>query len=113
MRRRIDWQLSDKCKVLVDLKDVYCKYEESKFLEFIEENVTNIIDFKNKLYKRSSNEYTMEIDFINNICAFTFPTKENCRFDCKSNIVIKKDLIILKYEVADEEKIITINMKEE
>lgn len=113
MRRKIDWQLSDKTSVLVDLKDVFCKYEENKFLEFIESDVTNYIDLENKKYKRLSSEYTMEIDFLNNICAFTFPTQENCSFDCESNIDIDKDRVTIKYKIADDEKIITINMKEE
>lgn len=113
MRRKIDWQLADKTAVLVDLKDVYCKHEEGKFLEFIEENVTNYIDLENKKYKRIANDYTMEIDFLNNICAFTFPTRENCSFDCISQLNINENKIVLKYKIADEEKIITINMKEE
>ena len=33
MRRKIDWQLSDKTSVLVDLKDVSCKYEENNLWE--------------------------------------------------------------------------------
>ena len=113
MRRKIDWQLSDKTSVLVDLKDVFCKYEEDKFLEFIESDVTNYIDLENKKYKRLSSEYTMEIDFLNNVCAFNFPTHENCSFDCESNIDIDKDRVTIKYKIADDEKIITINMKEE
>ena len=113
MRRKIDWQLSDKTSVLVDLKDVYCKYEEDKFLEFNESDVTNYIDLENKKYKRLSSEYTMEIDFLNNICAFTFPKEGNCQFDCLSNLEITAGQINIKYEFADEVKLITIKMKEE
>ena len=53
------------------------------------------------------------IDFLNNICAFNFPTHENCSFDCESNIDIDEKSVTIKYKIADDEKIITINMKEE
>ena len=53
------------------------------------------------------------MDFLNNISEFTFPTKENCSFDWESNIDIDKKLENIKNKIADDEKIITINMKEE
>ena len=113
MLQKIDWQLADNTSVLVDLKDVYCTYEMDKFLEFKEDEIINYIDLKERLYKRSAKDYTMEIDFHNNVCTFTFPKEGNCQFDCLSNLEITADQINIKYEFADEVKLITIKMKEE
>ena len=113
MHQKIDWQLADNNTILVDLKDVYCKYERDKYIEFIEADITNYIDLEKRKYKRTSNEYTMEIDFLDNVCKFTFPTQGDCSFDCLATLDIKDKNIILKYKIADEEKIITIIMKEE
>ena len=113
MQQKIDWQLADKNTVLIELKDVYCEYIKEQYLKFLEDDITNYIDIAKKKYKRTSNEYTMEIDFLKNICTFTFPTKESCSFDCNSEIEINENKIILEYSIADEVKKITINMKEE
>ena len=113
MQQKIDWQLASEKSVLIDLKDVYCNYEKDTFIEFIESDITNYIDLKNKRYKRTSNEYTMEIDFLNNICSFTFPTEENCDFDITTKFIKNDNEIKLKYKIDDDEKIITIKLKEE
>ena len=112
MQQKIDWKLASNTSVLIELKDVYCNYAKDMYIEFIEKDITNYIDLKNKRYKRISSEYTMEIDFINSICSFTFPTHENCSFDCITDIDISDNKIILKYKI-DDEKIITIDMKED
>ena len=113
MQQKIDWQLASEKSVLIDLKDVYCNYEKDTFIEFIESDITNYIDLKNKRYKRTSNEYTMEIDFINSICSFAFPTEENCVFDITTKFIKNDNEIKLKYKIDDDEKIITIKLKEE
>ena len=54
-----------------------------------------------------------KLPILDNVCKFTFPTQGDCSFDCLATLDIKDDNIILKYKIADEEKIITITMKEE
>ena len=111
--KKIDWQLSNNNSVLIYLKDVYCQYETNKFLEFIEEENKNYIDLINRVYKRHTKDYTMEIDFINNICTFLLENNENLSFDCTSDIKIDNNIITINYKVADDSKTIMINMKEE
>ena len=113
LQQKIDWKLTSNTSVLIDLKDVYCNYTKDKFIEFMENDITNRVDLKNKRYKRISSEYTMEIDFISNICSFTFPTRESCDFDITTEFIKNDNEIKLKYKIDDDEKIITISMKEE
>lgn len=111
--KKIDWQLSDNNAVLIDLKDVYCRYEGNKFLEFAEKETKNYIDLVNKVYKRNTKDYTMEIDFINNICTFLLDNNERLSFECTNSIKVDKNMIIINYKIADDAKTIKIKMKEE
>ena len=113
LQQKIDWKLTSNTSVLIDLKDVYCNYAKDKYIEFIESDITNTIDLEKLRYKRISSEYTMEIDFINSICSFAFPTKESCDFDITTEFIKNDNEIKLKYKIDDDEKIITIIMKEE
>lgn len=113
MRQKINWQLTSNNSVLVDLKDVYCTYEINKYLEFKENEILNFIDLLKRKYKRISEEYTMEIDFPKNICTFSFQNQEKCSFDIESDIKVDENVIILEYNIGDEKKIITVNMKED
>ncbi len=113
MNHKIDWQLSNKTAVLVDLHDVDCKFEKNNYLEFNEEKDINYIDLKKQKYKRTTNEYIMEIDFIEKVCKFSLPTKESMTFDCFCSLNVFDDLIEMRYCIGDDEKIIKIKMKEE
>ena len=108
---KIDWTLTSNNKDVINLENVLCEYEENKYLKFLEDDIINVIDLKNKVYNRVAKDYNMEIDFNESICSFTFPTKETCSLDIISELEIIDNLIKLRYKIDDDEKIIKILLK--
>lgn len=108
---KIDWTLTSNNEKIINLENVLCEYAENEYLKFLEDDVTNLIDFKNNVYNRVAKDYNMEIDFNNNICSFTFATGESCSLDIESELEIIDNLIKLRYKLDDDEKIIKILLK--
>ena len=108
---KIDWTLTSNDEDIINLENALCEYAEGEYLKFLEDDVTNLINFKNKLYKRTAKDYNMEIDFNNNICSFTFDTGESCSLDIESELEIIDKLIKIRYKLDDDEKIIKILLK--
>ncbi len=108
---KIDWTLTSNDKEIINLENAFCEYAENEYLKFLEDGVVNLIDFKNKMYKRNAKDYNMEIDFNKNICSFTFDTGEHCSLDIESELAITPKLIKLRYKLDDDEKIIKIVLK--
>lgn len=108
---KIDWTLTSNGEDLIHIEDALCEYSKENYLKFLENEVINLIDLKNKLYKRKSKEYNMEIDFNNNICNFKFDTGESCSFDINSTMEVFNNEIKLRYILDDEEKVVKILLK--
>ena len=62
---KIDWTLTSNNEDIINLENVLCEYAENEYLKFLEDDVTNLIDFKNNVYNRVAKDYNMEIDFNN------------------------------------------------
>ena len=106
LNRLIDWQLYNDNKLIIDLKDVTSLYKEGEYLEFIEDNIKNIIDIKNNLYKRISDEYEMSIDFNDNICYFILPNREEVSTNVDGSLIINDNDITVIYSIDDEKRIL-------
>ena len=88
-----------------------CEFKEDVYLKYIEDGVTNFIDFKNSFYIRENNEYLLKIDFKKN--NFSYTLKEN-DYNLSSEIsscklIIEKD-IILEYSLDTEIKKIIVQI---
>ncbi|MFR5857087.1 MAG: hypothetical protein ACLUFU_04670 [Bacilli bacterium] len=90
-----------------------CEYIKNNYLKINEEETINIVDIKNKLYKRITNDYNMEIDFVNNICTFILDNNEKWSINIECNIEIIKNTIIINYQIDDDKRKILIILKEE
>ena len=71
-----------------------------------EKDATNIIDLNNKIYTRENNDYLMEVNIKTKLFKITLKEKNN-NFSAD---LTKKDKIILKYQLDDEEKEIIIQI---
>ena len=112
MLKKITWKLISNNKEEFSIEDDFCQYENS-IITYNRDDGKNIVDIVNKIYKRETKEYIMEIDFKNNLCNFIFENKEKCAIDIESEFKIVDNNIELLYNFADEKKKIIISFKED
>ena len=110
---KVNWQLFNNNELVVNLLNKECEYIKNNYLKINEEETINIVDIKNKLYKRITNDYNMEIDFVNNICTFILDNNEKWSINIECNIEIIKNTIIINYQIDDDKRKILIILKEE
>ena len=109
--KKICWQLYNNDELIVNNENAKCEYQDS-VIKYEEDDGLNTIDLNKKSYIRENKEYRMEIDFANN--TFNFLLKEKKRELSNkllsSELIIKDDIITLKYALDNEEKKIIIQM---
>ena len=96
---------------MINNENVLCEFDKDNYLKYIEDTVTNTIDFKNWTYERDSLEYRFIIDFKNKNVEYYFKEKDYTITDKVDNCSINiEKLITLKYSLWDEDKEIIIQI---
>lgn len=109
LQQIINWKLKNNNQTITEKLNEKCEINNN-IIEYKEENSINIIDINNKIYKRTTLEYEMIIDFKESTSTFDLKDKGSYCFDIKTSFEKKDNLIIMKYYL-DDEKTIIIEMK--
>lgn len=108
----IDWMLFSDGKLLICRKNEKANYQYKKYLEYKTEKEYNKIDLVNNKFRRKTDDLEMELDFRHKTCKFDFGLEGNCKFDIECEWKLKKDILILTYNIDDSVKKIKIVFKE-
>ncbi len=87
-----------------------CEFKENDYLKYIEDDTSNYIDIKNKIYIRENNEFIFKIDFKNKLVLYTLKEKDLTFEDRVEGKFNYKDDIFIQYKLNDEEKIILVHL---
>ena len=111
LKSTINWQLYSNNAIIIDLKNVLAFYKTGELLEYSCEDEKNIIDIKNKVYKRETKEYIMTIDFNDKVCYFILPNEEKMSVSIDGRFMIDKNKIVIEYDYGEAKRIV-IEIKE-
>jgi len=108
---KIDWKLLDNGEIVIDEVDKLTKFENNT-IYYEDEYGIHVVDRTNRIYERRCPDDTFRVDFKNNLLTVSFGSN-NLKYDIKTNYEEKDELIILTYELGNEQKQIIIKRKEE
>lgn len=108
---KIDSKLLDNGEIVIDEVDKLTKFENNT-IYYEDEYGTHVVDRTNRIYERRCPDDTFRVDFKNNLLTVSFGSN-NLKYDIKTNYEEKDELIILTYELGNEQKQIIIKRKEE
>ena len=109
----INWQFYSKNKLIDDLKNIDCAFENKQIIVSFNDS-KNIIDIDKKRYIRFYDNYQMIIDFKKKTVTFKLENINPLEYEINCEFAIEKNVIKLTYNIDDDdEKKIIIERKEE
>lgn len=110
IKKYINWKLISDNKVIINLENIECEFENNVIKYYEDIHTLNIIDLNEDLYIRENTDFLFRIDFKNKI--FNYILKEN-NISIEQNLeatITKDNNIDLKYNLGEENKEIIIQL---
>lgn len=108
MNCKIDYIIYTDNKKEYEKCNVQAKYSLKKALQFEQNN----IDIERQIYKRTTVDYELIIDFKKNLCELRYENLTAGQFKIESSLKVEQNKIELQYKIDKEQKRIVILLKE-
>ena len=111
IKKIINWMLKDNNEVIINNQAVECSFSDDIII-YNENSNINIIDIKNKTYKRENDEFSFTIDFKNKSFKYILKEKDYLIENKLTKAVFSqnKNIYNLIYSMDEEEKEIIIEL---
>ena len=110
IKRGINWQLFNDEKLLIEINNTTCFFENNIIVYEESLGIKNTINLNNNIYERETEEFLFKINFNNNTMYYLLKEKNYELKDIKiSSQIIINDKITLIYKLDDETKKIVVD----